>query len=205
MDNDNSSNLLNNEAAVSFIVAATRYCALLETDSTPLWTLDTMKDCRSVLANLYASALSLPPLHASVNYAEDGDYERIVTEESYTKIRRRLERFFGMEDRFLDAQQEGQKYMDRPVSVSVSELMTDLYQSLADPLWNIRQNGTDAVAGTLADMQYAFEYEWGKSLLMVLKQLHDLVVNPNFEPLSSTYGEDEDLGEPFSEEYGDEL
>ena len=207
MEHDNSVNLLQNEAVVSFMVAATRYCALLETDSTPEWSLDTMRDCRSTLANLYASALRLPALQTAVSYDGETGFERIVTEDSYEKVRRRLERFFGEEDRFLDAQQEGQKYMDRPVSASVSELMADLYQALADPLWNIRQIGPEAVPSTLAEMQYTFDYEWGKSLLLVLKHLHDLSANPEFEPYTDAKSEAEGAFDeaPFIDEENYEI
>ena len=186
MTSDNSGNVLQNEAVVDFIVAATRYCGLVETDSTPEWTRDTMQECRIVLSKLYYSTLEMPPFHQSVRYDSGFDMERIVTEEAYEKIRRRLARFFGIEDYFLNAQQEEQKYSDRPVSASVSELMTDLYQTLADPVWNIRRIGPEVIPDILSSLRYNFDYDWGQSLLLILKQLHDLTANPDFEPSPAT-------------------
>lgn len=93
MDINRSDSLLQNDAVVTFIVAATRYCALVEPLSTPEWTEETMRDCRVILADLYSATLHLPELQSSVNYTS-GDPERVVTEESYTSVRRRLERFF---------------------------------------------------------------------------------------------------------------
>lgn len=197
MDNNRSESLLQNDAVVTFIVAATRYCALVEPLSTPEWTEETMRDCRVILADLYSAALHLPELQSSVNYTS-GDPERVVTEESYASVRRRLERFFGIEDRFLDAQQESQRYSDLPVSASASELMADIYQAVADPIWDIRQNGASTLVGTLASIEYTFEYEWGKSILLVLKHLHDLAVNPRFEPATGlSADEDEEKPEGY--------
>ena len=189
--------LLQDESVAAFFAAAARYCALVEPESTPAWTLETMRECRGVLADLYAAALRLPPLSAAVNYGDDGDFERIVTEESYRRVRRRLRGFFADEDRFPEAQQEAQKLSERPVSVSVSERMADLYQALADPVWNLRQYGAGILPTLLPTVAYAFEYEWGKSLLTVLKQLHDQIGNPLFEPGDGTLsgGGEEDFEE----------
>ena len=184
MDNaeETGNRLLREESVVSFIVAAAKYCALVETESTTEWTEETMRECRTILSEVYASALRFPDVELRAEYAESELPERIVTEDSYRKVMLRLRKFFGEEDRFPEAQHEDQKLSERPVSVSLSELMADLYQALADPLWNIRQNGPRILPETLADLKYAFEIEWGKKLLSVLKQLHNLVNNPFFDP-----------------------
>ena len=181
-DDTGGLSLLQDDNVVSLIVAATSYCALVETDSTRVWTLESMHECRSILAGVYASMLRLPHIDQAVRYDTVEPMERIVTEESYRKVLIRLSKFFGEEDRFPEAHQEAQKLSERPVSLSVSELMADLYQALADPMWNIRQNGSSALPEILADLSLTFEIEWGKKLLSVLKQLHNLINNPSFEP-----------------------
>lgn len=187
--------LLQNQAVVTFMVSATRYCALVEPESTPSWTMETMRECRVALAGIYYSALSLPSIPTSIQFVND-ELEHYVTEDSYLRVQQRLERLFGIEDRFLNAQQEEQKYSDLPVSVSLSELMADIYQAVADPLWDIRHNGTTTLVETIGEVVYSFEYEWGPSALIALKQLHDLTINPNFDLLSSedSIGNNEEVG-----------
>lgn len=180
---DNITQLIYSPEALAFIQYGANYCALLEPESTPVWSRETIYDCRQSLAWIYATGLSLPNLDVlSTTGGAFTERERMVKEEDYDRIRTRLERVFGSEDLFLSAQVEEMKYSEIPISISTSELMADVYQQLADLLWVYRQKQEEATLEALYETYHGLLYEWGAMIPLLLKQLHDLLLNPLFDP-----------------------
>lgn len=177
MMNKESDSILKVPGVLDFVQVAASYCALVEPSSTPIWTTETLLECRKLLADVYAKGLQLPELFLDP-FAES---PRQVTEEAYEAVRGRLERVLGSEDRFLNAQMEEMKYSDRPVSVSTAEILADIYQALGDFVWAIRLLNEPAMYQAVAEVQHSMQERWGSLLLAALRQLHDLSNDPDFE------------------------
>ena len=156
--------VLGNSGVLDFVAAAARYCALVEPVTTPLWTKESLAECRQVLADIYA---------------EEGG--RLVTEEEYDLVRQRLVRILGSYDYFLDAEEEAMKYSETPIGVSTAELLADIYQVLGDFVWVMRGGSERAMYQAVAECRYTMEERWGELLLTVLRQLHRLYHDPLFE------------------------
>lgn len=177
ISDEKGNSILMQSGVLDFIQYAAAYCALVEPQTTPHWDRSSLVECRKLLAWVYATGLSLPELSIDpfVNL------ERVVTESEYELVRNRIEQFLGENDLFLNAQMEEMKYSDIPVSVSTSEILADIYQSLADTIWIFRGQLERNMRQAIAEVRYALEHEWGTLLLAALRQLHDLHVDPNFE------------------------
>lgn len=168
---------------LDFVQVAAAYCALIEPASTPTWDRDTVESCRGLLAEVYSKGLALPSL-AIDPFAV---LERQVKEEDYEAVQNRMTRVLGEHDRFLNAQMEEMKYSDTPVSVSTAEILADIYQALADFIWVVRAMHEQNMYQAVADIRHSMMERWGTLLLAALRQLHDLLNDPDFEP-----AEDED-------------
>lgn len=168
--------ILYSEPVLAFIQYAVKYCALLEPATTPRWERSTIVECQKYLAHIYTQACELPTLPSSPYHV----LERLVKEEDYEIVKKRLEEVLGEYDRFLNAQMEEMKYSDLPVSVSSAELLSDIYQVLADTAWAFRSGNEQNMYQAIAEVKYSFVHEWGTLLLAVLRQLHDLLSSPHF-------------------------
>lgn len=159
-----------------FVQHAMAYCALVEPETTPVWSRETLEQVRRELALVYTTGLMLPEIEPIYS----GTLEQTVTEEDYDKVRTRLEGIFAEHDGFLDAQQEEMKYSDVPLGRSTSEILADLYQILADMTWVFRQQVEENMEQTIAETRFAMMTEWGTHLLAVERQIHDLLREPDF-------------------------
>lgn len=184
MEKDKS--ILKMPGVLDFVQVAAVYCALVEPATTSVWDRDTVEYCRRLLADIYARGIALPNL-AMDPYAV---LERQVREEDYEAIQNRLERIFGEHDRFLNAQMEEMKYSDRPVSVSMAEVLADIYQALADFVWIMRGAHEQSMYQAVAEVRFTMMERWGTLLLAALRQLHDLLNDPDFELAEDGGGDD---------------
>lgn len=175
MEKDKS--ILRMPGVLDFVQSAAAYCALVEPMTTPVWDRDSLESCRRLLAEIYAKGLVLPDLTLDPFVR----LEWHVEEEDYVAVQSRLERIFGEHDRFLNAQMEEMKYSDRPVSVSVAEILADIYQALGDFVWIMRSMHEQNMYQAVAEVRYSMMERWGTLLLAALRQLHDLLNDPEFE------------------------
>lgn len=176
-----SNSIVYREDVIPFVAAAAGYCALVEPQSTPGWTRETLAECRARLAEVYAQGIAL----RRTDFLPPDDPEQHIRQEDYDAVRSRLEKTFGEYDRFLTTQVEEMKYSDVPVSVSTSELLADLYQALGDTVWAFRGKDEPQMILALEEIRDQLQHELGALLLIVLKQLHDLLLHPDFEPYST--------------------
>ena len=180
--------LIYSPETLDFIQQSMNYLALLDPKVTPRWTRETVRECRDTLAAVYAAATRLPDLDPSLFF---GELEHLVEEEDYERVRRRYERFFADRDLFPDALNEQMQYSERPINVSLSELLADLFQALADIVWVYRQQNEETMVQSIAEARYAFDHEWGEKLAAVLRRLHLLLSDPDFMPLEMPDDEDD--------------
>lgn len=167
---------------LDFIQQCMNYLALLDPEVTPRWTRETVRECRNTLASVYASATRLPELDPMLFF---GELEHLVQEEDYERVRRRLERFLADEDLFPDALHESMQFSERPINFSLSELLSDIFQAVADTVWVYRQQNEETMAQSLAEAKDSFEHEWGQKIAAVLRRLHLLLADPDFMPIEA--------------------
>ncbi|MDN4754930.1 DUF5063 domain-containing protein [Porphyromonadaceae bacterium W3.11] len=174
---DQRSSVIMQPGVLDFIKYAAAYCALVEPQTTPYWSRDTINECRKLLGWVYATGLSLPDLSLDPFL----QLERMVKESEYDLVRNRIQHTLGEHDLFLNAQMEEMKYSDVPVSVSTSEILADIYQELADTVWIFRGQIERNMHQAIAEIRYSLEHELGSLLLAATRQLHDLHIDPFFE------------------------
>ena len=127
-----------------------------------------------LLAPLYVSMLELKP------YGEDEggeDYDSYdtgailpcVTEEQYAAVAGALATLFGQYDTYLDITVQELRYDETPVAVSLSEQLSDIYQSLADFATTVADAPSEAVPDILADLKYRFHEYLADSLCAAMK------------------------------------
>lgn len=165
---DNMNQTVYSTEVLAFVAQATRYCALFDPQQPKKWDAETVQECRHTLTALYGAALGLPriPVDPFANL------EALVTEEEYERVRGVLLAHFGDADVFLDTEIHDMQYSDTPIGISLSELMADLYQCLADAMWVFRQGIESLMEQSIAEIAYTFRHEWGVTVLTVLRQLH---------------------------------
>lgn len=159
-----------------FVQHTIAYCALVEPETTPIWSRETVEKVRHELALVYTMGLELPEMDPLYG----GALEQTVTEDDYNNVREHLANIFGEHDGFLDAQMEEMKYSDVPLGQSTSEILADLYQVLADMTWVFRQQVEQYMEQAVAEIRYTMMTEWGSQLLAVLRQIHTLLADPDF-------------------------
>lgn len=180
--------LIYSPEALDFIQQSMNYLALLDPKVTPRWTRDTVSECRDTLASIYVAATHLPDLDPFFYY---GELEHLVEEEDYERVRRRLVRFFAERDLFPDALHEEMQFSERPINVSLGELLADLFQALADTVWVYRQQNEETMSQSLAEAREGFDHEWGEKIPTVVRRLHRLLADPDFQPLEEIPDDDE--------------
>ena len=174
----NNNSILYRADVIPFVASVAGFCALVDSGTTPRWTHETLAECRRELAAVYATGVALQ----KADFVPMGELEPYIRQEDYDRVENRLVQVFGEYDRFLTTQVEEMKYSDVPISVSTSELLADLYQALGDTLWAFTGQNETRMLLALDDVQDQLLHELGDSLLLVLKQLHDLLAHPDFDP-----------------------
>jgi len=162
-------NIVFSKNVVEFVTVSVEYCAYLEG-----FTEDTQNDFTDkiikLLPLLYLKATLLPDTET----VEDSEPEVTVTEDLYNHISSRLYGIYAQEDVYLEVFMEDMKYSETPISASITEDLTDIYQDLKNFI-TIYERG---IVETMNDALYVctenFKTYWGQKLVNVLGALHSL-------------------------------
>ncbi|MDR1724129.1 MAG: DUF5063 domain-containing protein [Tannerella sp.] len=170
------SKVIYDKNTLEFVTVALEYCALVENTST--YTLFTFVDkAIKIMPLLYLKATLLPYLYEP----EDTDYQDcFITEETYEVIRLRIAELMGKEDSFLDTFQTDMKFSDTPIAATISENMADIYQDLGNFAALFRRENEDVMTEALYFCEVNFRLYWGQKLLNVMKALHSIRYNDDF-------------------------
>jgi len=170
------SKVIYDKNTLEFVTVALEYCALVENTST--YTLFTFVDkAIKIMPLLYLKATLLPYLYEP----EDADYQDyFITEETYEVIRLRIAELMGKEDSFLDTFQTDMKFSDTPIAATISENMADIYQDLGNFAALFRRENEDVMTEALYFCEVNFRLYWGQKLLNVMKALHSIRYNDDF-------------------------
>ena len=159
-----------NTNSIAFIGLCHEYCQALESareDERDEFTEKMLK----LLPRLYVSATDL----SVVMIEEEEPYvDPVLEEDYYESVRRSVERLFGPDDVYLEVFEENMKYSDTPVSASISEGLTDIFQVLYNFLSMVR-DAPDEIGGLgLLAVRDDFRSYWSAILCNVLRALNHL-------------------------------
>jgi hypothetical protein len=153
---------------IEFVTVAVQYCAYLE-DFDAAET-DITDKLTKVLPLLYLKA-SLVPETGMVN---DEEPEITVTEGDYNYIMSKLYEVFGKDETYLEVFLQDMKYSETPISASISEDLTDIYQDIKNFITVFERGITENMNDALYVCMENFKAYWGQKLVNVLRALHTL-------------------------------
>ena len=97
-----------------------------------------------------------------------------LEEDYYESVRRGIESIMGEDDVYLEVFEEEMKYSDTPVSASISEGLSDIFQVLYNFLSTVR-DATDEVTGlALLEVRNDFRNYWSATLCNVLRAVNHI-------------------------------
>ena len=167
---DNKTEQAYSRNVVEFVAVANEFCKYAERAG-ELKGDDLLKILQRILPLLYLKASLLPQLEP---FFEDGN-EKFVSEQDWIKVHDTLREKFGTADDYLEVFDEKMKDSEGPVTSSISENMTDIYQDIKDFLL-LYQTGTDEVMNdAIWECRLNFESIWGQKLLNAMRAIHRFI------------------------------
>ena len=181
-------NIVFSKNTVEFVTVSVQYCEILEnlTEANSTYLTDKLT---KLLPLLYLKASLLP----ETDMLEDVEPEITVTEEHYNYVLSRLFDIFGKDDTYLEVFLEDMKYSDTPISASISEDLTDIYQDLKNFISIYERGIVENMNDSLYICLENFKTYWGQKLVNVLRALHSLKYST-----VSDYSEEEDYNADYS-------
>ena len=165
---------------IEFVTVAVQYCGYFESfeDVSEAELIDKLT---KLLPLLYLKA-SLGPETDIIN--EEEEPEITVTEGDYSYISSKLYDVFQNNDGYLEVFLQDMKYSDTPITASISEDLSDIYQDLKNFITVFERGVTDNMNDALYFCIENFKSYWGQKLVNVLRALHSLkytIVNDNLD------------------------
>lgn len=165
---------------IEFVTVAVQYCGYFESfeDVSEAELIDKLT---KLLSLLYLKA-SLVPETDIIN--EEEEPEITVTEGDYSYISSKLYDVFQNNDAYLEVFLQDMKYSDTPITASISEDLSDIYQDLKNFITVFERGVTDNMNDALYFCIENFKSYWGQKLVNVLRALHSLkytIVNDNLD------------------------
>lgn len=169
---DTDSKIINTNS-IAFIGLANEYCAALENVRETMRE-DFVTNMLRLLPRLYITATDL-----TVNMIPDEEpyISPALEEDYYDSVRLGVEQIMGPDDVYLEVFEEDMKYSDTPVSASISEGLTDIFQVLYNFLSCVK-DAPDHLAGmALLAVQEDFKNYWSQILCNTLRAVNNLEYN----------------------------
>ncbi|MEG0949878.1 MAG: DUF5063 domain-containing protein [Bacteroidales bacterium] len=154
---------------VEFVTVGAEYCAFIEKVG-ELDRIEFVDKSIKLLPLLYLKAVLLPV----TEYQLDEPAERFVTEEMYEYIRGSISRLMGAQDDYLEVFIDDMQYSENPITSSISEDMTDIYQDVKDFI-SVYSMGNEATMNdALTQLNENFREYWGQKLVNAMRPLHSI-------------------------------
>jgi len=179
-------NIVFSKDSVEFVTVAVQYCAFLENFEEVSQNELTDKFTK-LLPLLYLKTSMLP----ETELQDDSEPEITVTEELYNFIVSRLFNVYAKDDTYLEVFLQDMKYSETPISASISEDLTDIYQDLKNCITIYEHGVVEYANDALYVCSENFKSYWGQKLVNVLRALHSLKYSSEQEFLDEEYNSDE--------------
>lgn len=170
MENNLPENIVFSKNVVEFVTVGVQYCSFLETFENSSSVQDISSKLTKLLPLLYLKGTLLPDIDVEYEIYP----EVTVNEEDYNYIISRLFAVFKSDDTYLEVFLEDMKFSDTPISASISEDLTDLYQDIKNFVSIYEKGLEETMFEALFSCIENFKLYWGQKLVNVLRALHCL-------------------------------
>ncbi|MGV8139525.1 MAG: DUF5063 domain-containing protein [Mangrovibacterium sp.] len=155
---------------IEFVTVANEYCKFIESAGS--------EDARVVLGKaqkllplIYLKASVLPEFESS----EEQMLEKYVTEVDYNFLQQRIMNLLGPYDDYQEVFDREMQFSDAPLTASISENLTDIYQDLKDFILSYRMADEEVMQEALWTCMANFRDYWGQKLVNGLRAIHSLI------------------------------
>lgn len=102
-----------------------------------------------------------------------------LQEDAYNNVRNNIYNLLGDKDVYLEVFEEDMKYSDTPITATVSENLSDLYQEFYNLVVMVQNSSTEDINGIILSLKDSFKNYWGQTLTNVLRVLHNIMCTDN--------------------------
>ena len=166
---DNTSKISTN--SIAFIGLANEYCTTLA-NAQQYEQAEFVDSMLKLLPRIYISATDI-----SIGNEPEAYIEPYLDEDYYESVRHHVEMVMGPDDIYLEVFEADMKYSDTPISASIAEGLTDIFQDLFNFVNNVKDAPQEQISDYVAVCKENFETFWGQRLCNVMKALHDIKYN----------------------------
>ena len=166
---DNTSKISPNSTA--FIGSANECCTTLA-NAQQYEQAEFVDSMLKLLPRIYISATDI-----SIGNEPEAYIEPYLDEDYYESVRHHVEMVMGPDDIYLEVFEADMKYSDTPISASIAEGLTDIFQDLFNFVNNVKDAPQEQISDYVAVCKENFETFWGQRLCNVMKALHDIKYN----------------------------
>ncbi|TAJ14321.1 DUF5063 domain-containing protein [Marinilabiliaceae bacterium JC017] len=153
---------------VEFVTVAKEFCAYLE--NAPQYPKkEFIGVSLKMLPLLYLKVVVLPRPEAEL---EDGYVEQAVDEDLYRQIFEGIRMKMGGHNDYLEVFLPDMQTSEEPLTASVAEDLTDMYQDLKNFVTAYKSGVTEFMNDALLEAIDQFEIYWGQRLVNTLRALH---------------------------------
>ncbi|MDY3268322.1 MAG: DUF5063 domain-containing protein [Phocaeicola sp.] len=161
---------------VEFVTVAAEFCGFLE--RTPEMQPSEFVDrVLKLLPLLYLKASLLPDCEP----LDDIEPETFVTETDYEHLRNLIAVQLGPDDDYLEVFLDEMAFSDTPIKQNISESLADIYQPLKDFVCVYSIGFEPTMNDALVRCKEHFKAYWGRTLVNVMRALHNVKYNENHE------------------------
>ena len=162
--------LVYSKNVIEFVTVAREYCAWLE-NTLSSSRRDFIDTGLKLLPLMYLKMVVLPKPSPML---KDDFLDKSVTEEEYQQLFNAVLFKMGPHNDYLEVFTADMQTSVEPLTASVSENLTDIYQDLKDFLMSYRTAVTEIMNDALYELINNFELYWGQRLVNVLRALHQV-------------------------------
>jgi hypothetical protein len=167
---DTNSDPVYSRSVVEFVAVSNEYCKYAERASEVKGD-ELLRILQRILPLMYLKASLLPQLNP---FFEDGN-EKFVTEADWNRIHDVLWHKLGTADEYLEVFDEKIKDTEGPVTSSISENLTDIYQDIKDFLLLYQTGTAEVMNDAIWECRLNFETLWGQKLLNCMRAIHRFI------------------------------
>ncbi|MDD4754936.1 MAG: DUF5063 domain-containing protein [Prolixibacteraceae bacterium] len=167
MENDILHSLVYSKNTVEFVTVASEFCSLMENVRNFEFK-ENMHKMQRMLPLLYLKASMLPKTEKIL----ENELEKYISEMDYNVVQQRWLDLLGENDSYYEVFDPDLQFSGEPVTASISESLTDIYQDLKDFIIAYSIGNEEIMNDALYDCEYHFEDFWGQRLVNVLRAVH---------------------------------
>jgi hypothetical protein len=155
---------------IEFVTVANEYCKFIETAGSEN-ARAMLGKAQKLLPLIYLKASVLPEFESS----EELVPEKYVTEVDYNFLQQRIMNLLGPYDDYQEVFDRDMQFSDVPLTASISENLTDIYQDLKDFILLYRIGDDQVMQEALWTCMDNFRSYWGQKLVNGLRAIHALL------------------------------